>query len=385
MHFLDLPDDILIEILQLIDGPQPRKFFALSNIRRTCKHLVPLVEPLMFAELQVLISISHLPAILLLAGSYGRHVRILRLDLRLDLKEIGYPSDERLHDFDTELALLVSQLPAVRDLEILVPCDGGILLPNLTYALGEFREVRHFRLMEENSRTRESAAGAVFGLSDGLIRTLIKSSGSNLISFVFDGHSLASAAAFQAVCDQTPRLRTFLVRSWIGPQCSKLLDDALPWACRDSLRALSLQNCTAVTGDVVARGLSVKLWATNLRIFELVQCGVHGAPPVAQSQPVSFNIPTLQRLTLEHPLAWELDILAKLPARVATLTLIPRENVKQIVQDGLIPGMEKLTVAKLSEDDPRDDSAIDDACRRRGVELFKDPKWIGSCYCGFTE
>ncbi|KAG8825357.1 hypothetical protein FRC19_011594 [Serendipita sp. 401] len=281
------------------------------------------------------------------------------------------------------MAILISKLPSVRELDVLAPCDKTVSLPNLTYALRDFHEVRHFRLIEETSRTRDKASDVVHGLSDDLICALTKFNGKNLTSFVFDGDSFASAEAFTTVRDHMPRLSTLLVRSWIGPQCFQILQEDTPWACRDTLQVLSLQNCQAITADIVARGLSTKHWATNLRILELIRCGVHGSSPDL-SHAFPLAIPTLQRLTLEHPSAWEIDILAKLPARHVTLTLLPRECAKQLVQEGMFPGMEKLTVTKLS-DGTRDDRAIEAVCQQRGVELVKDPKWIIGCDCGFTE
>lgn len=261
-------------------------------------------------------------------------------------------------------------------------CDTRIDLPLLTQAMGTLTAVQHLHVIEIDPNNSTSASAMVFPLADGIINAIINSSGSTLLSLVFDGHSNMSPITFEALRSKATRLQKLQLREFIGLQTRAALSESVPWACRETLKGLAFMDCRGAHSGAIAAGVANRLWCTNLQTLEVMKSGDHD-DIVALPYPIDeAQIPTIERVHYEHAFRWELLLLAKIKAKEVTLTYLPRQIAVDVVSGGGFPGMEHLRVSKRRQEGA-DDSAITGACELRRVKLTMDAMGKVQCDCTY--
>ncbi|KAG8813340.1 hypothetical protein FRC18_002545, partial [Serendipita sp. 400] len=88
MRFLDLPEDIFIEIFAHLE----QEWYSVRNeafqsLRLTCKALSVLAEPAVFAALDIRLEGTNLETLASQSSKFGVHARRLTLDLIADNTE----------------------------------------------------------------------------------------------------------------------------------------------------------------------------------------------------------------------------------------------------------------------------------------------------------
>jgi hypothetical protein len=274
------------------------------------------------------------------------------------------------------------KLPNLLDITILTNCDSRLEFPQLMQAIGTLTSVQHFLIVEADPRTDIGSAGKIFPLSDGFVRAILNSSGSSLLSLVFDGQSNMSPETFEALRRNATQLQQLMLRCYVGLQCRAALSENVPWACRKTLTKLSFLDCWGAHSGAIAAGVGNGLWSTNLRSLEVLKSGDHDDIPDIPYPLNDFATPIIEQAHYEHALRWELVVLGKLKAKEVMLTYLPRVIVIDLVNGGVFPGMERLRIFKRGVADV-DDSDIKNACELRKVKLSMDGAGKVGCDCPY--
>lgn len=386
MHFVDLPDDIFIDILSFLeDGWYVERNRTLAALRLTCKRVLSLTTHLYFSSLRLKIESQNLDHLVTQAESIGHHVRQLVLDLWINTEENEWEDKAGVASRDVLLAALINQLPNVRALTVHALCTPAIEFPQFVQSMRTLKNVQHLQIIEIAMRPSGLLDEQIrCPLSDGVVREVVKSSGRQLRSIVFDGQSSIQLETFKAIRDLSTSLQTLLFGQCLGLDCQPALFEAVSWACRDTLEHLGFYDCRGAHSGAIASGVGSGLWSTKLRTLEVCKSGDHSDARVLP-YPIVEGPETrkLSRACFEHAFDWELLLLGRLRAQEVTLTLVPRHEILRTLQNGSFRGMTKLIVGKPPGDNQSGDTGIIAACSERRVDLSTDGIPIMGCTCPY--
>jgi hypothetical protein len=247
-------------------------------------------------------------------------------------------------------------------------------------------EVRHLQIIEIAPPIRDDLSGPIrCPVSDGIVYEVVNSSGSRLLSLVFDGQSCLRLETFNAIRRIPTNLETLLFGECIGLDCREALCEEVEWACRNTLQHLGFYDCRGAHSGGITCGVGSGLWSTCLRTLELCKSGDHTD---AESLPYPMGPRTqtqpLERAHFEHAFNWEIILLAQLKVTELTLTLLPRRDTLRIVTDpDSFRGMKKLILGAKPEGSEFDDELIRAACGFRRVDLSLEGTPILGCTCPY--
>lgn len=202
---------------------------------RSCKRLCYVVTPVFFSRLKIRADTR------LRDSKAGTYVRELFLDLYFNLLEPDWSSKSA--EIDDRLSIL-PYLTNLRDLTIHVVCDSQVTFPHLlsTFKVSLSGLVR-FKLVELISpialSSDEEEEDIVFPFTDNIVRSILDTLGSTLLSLTVDGLSAMSPSTFKALRSQAKVLRTILFRTFLGYQYRELLCEHTEWACNSTLRTFA--------------------------------------------------------------------------------------------------------------------------------------------------
>jgi hypothetical protein len=287
---------------------------------------------------------------------------------------------------DILLASLINQLPNVQSFTVHALSDSTIELPEFVQSMRTLKHVRHLQIIEIPSHLdRDDPGPPRCPVSNGIVYEVVNSSGGQLLSLVFDGQSSLRLETFNAIRRIPTNLETLLFGECIGIDCRAALCEEVEWACRNSLQHLGFYDCRGAHSGGITCGVGSSLWSTGLRTLEVCKSGDHTdarALPYA-IEPRTQPLP-LERAHFEHAFDWEIVLLAQLRVKELTLTLLPRQNMLQIVADpGSFRGMKKLTISAKPSEAQFDDALIQAVCVDRRIELSLDGVPTLGCTCPY--
>ena len=317
------------------------------------------------------------------AENVGNNVRELNIDLCVD---IAQTTTQTLEGKDTLLSKLINRLPNIRSLTVRALSVPIFNLPRFIQSMATLKSVRHLQIIEIiSSISREATEPIRCPVTNGVVYEVVKSSGDQLLSLVFDGHSSLQPETFNAIRSIPTKLETLLLGECIGIDCREALCEEVPWACRSTLRHLGFYDCRGAHSGGITCGVASGLWSTCLRTLEVCKSGDHsdirGLPYHIEprTQPL-----TLERAHFEHAFEWEIVLLGRLRVRELTLTLLPRRRMLQIVLDiDSFPGMKRLTLGSKPDGAELDDGTIQAACDERRLDVSFNGKPILGCTCSY--
>lgn len=314
----------------------------------------------------------------------GKHVRHLTLDLRLDGPVPGAGEWPPTGDVrEGILAKIVRTTQNTR--EIIVHTTSNVEFTMLLEALKSFEDVEDLTVIEtltEDPWLRQERS-FISPFMDGLVRTILNSSGSKLRSLTVDGESSMSLETFEALRSKATRLQTLLLQCFLGIHARDALCQPRLWACSDTLEHLGLYSCDGAHNGAIVSGIGNGLISTTLRSLDIVMCGSHDDLQ-SLPYPIKAQTPVLERIWVEHVINWEAILIGKLGAKDVLFTHMPRAMAVELVEGSYFRGMQTLKVVGLKELG-RDDSAIVKACERRSVKLSTDAIARKPCSCDLRE
>ncbi|KAG8859023.1 hypothetical protein FRB91_008890 [Serendipita sp. 411] len=403
MRFLDLPEDIITEIFTQIDQEwYSDRIAAFYSLRLVCKSLATLAEASVFSSLLVRLEGANLSGLSTRSSEIGKHVKRLDLDLIVDTSEKDWAEKLQLPQRDQQLAFLLSNLTSIRDITVHLLCNISIPLDKTRSALqSALGQIQYASILESTESRVERTTGTTNLLTDTLISTLVRCSGETLLSLSVDSINCIQPTTFVAVREHASQLRALVFRFSIGVNIRDILSQQVPWACRETLEHLALHCCRGGHAGAIACGISSGLWAKRLKTLEVSACGDPGdmtEPPYSlvpyertnidrrevSQDPPQTNTNILGAVHYEHESLWELQLLGRLPVKRATMTQIPRATINELLEQGLLPELQQLNIAKpvghLSPADIADNEQFERNCARRDIQNYSNAEDVAQCY-----
>ncbi|KAG8847561.1 hypothetical protein FRB91_011678 [Serendipita sp. 411] len=439
MRFLDLPEDIFIEIFAHLE----QEWYSVRNeafqsLRLTCKALSVLAEPAVFAALDIRLEGTNLETLASQSSKFGVHARRLTLDLIADNTEKEWIEQLAVPTRDKHLSIVLSNLSALRDLTIHILCltttttttnanananENEGILPQTVSALSALQRVERLRVIEGTGATKIWSLKRINTLTNHVIQALLKSSGPVLKSLSVDSMSVMSPDTFDLLRSTASNLRSLVLRNFFGIECRAMLSEEKTWACRETLRKLQFHDCRGAHAGAIASGLSTGAWTKYpLDSLEVSKCGDHDDFPSAPYQVLEANLTTssttfptgsnndttpttttkntttnttkdmrkrnanvIEKAHYEHEFDWEMQLLGLLPVKHVTVTKTPSSLILYMLEHDLFPGMETLDLIEWKEGAPDSDTyaRIETACTKRRVTLLHSAEEIVACSCPY--
>ena len=205
-------------------------------------------------------------------------------------------------------------------------------------------------------------------IANRFLTSLIDHHGQNLLSINIYGGLRVSQKLFKQLRDKTPNLRTFCVLMGLNIELNPLLREPTPWSCVGTLQSLTIMHCT-VHAEHLATQLALGTFG-SLQHLSLFCCG---DPTDDQSlrTKVNWKGPPLDAFRLHHFIAWEVQTLSVISARLLVATSVEPPHFSALIRDtSAFPGVERIRVSSNWGTGELVD--LQRAAASRGIEVIPD-------------
>jgi hypothetical protein len=404
-RLLDLPVELLLQILELLLEPTPshssEQPYWLPSLRllvhyrpvsilsthlasRTCKELCHLVTPLIYRTVNL--DLAPTASANTFSSTSGRCLTRAR-SLVHRLPTVGHFIREvsiRIikpelwrHALELDMATIVILL-GIPQLQTLTITYDRFDLDHSSHSslldvIPRLGAVTSIAFKEVDPPKRGPFPDVIFDscgrhVANHFLTSMITHHGQNLRSIELYGTLNTDRTLFAQLRDHTPNLQSLGVRRSLSHELNPLFREPKLWSCAATLQSLVMMQCT-VHAEHIATQLALGTLG-SIRHCSLFACG-HPTDNQSLQTTATWRGPPLETFRMDHFLGWEVDSLSIISTRVLIVTRVERRHlINLMLKPSAFPQITQVRISSKWKAAELED--LRKAAASRGAEVVAD-------------